>query len=84
MKSIVDREGDIIMTKTMKSFAIFIVIALLMMSVLMASAVFALDNTEAPELPVVGEELEAPMLPSVDGSDLPAPMLPNCTPTIEI
>lgn len=70
------------MTKTMKSFTIVTLIALLVMSILMASAVFALDNTAAPELPTLGEELAAPMLPEVDGSELPAPMLPNCTPTI--
>ena len=73
------------MKNSMKAFTIVTLIALLVMGIMMASAVFALDNTAAPELPTAAvEELEAPMLPTVDGEELPAPMLPNCAPTIQM
>lgn len=73
------------MKNTMKAFTIITLIALLVMGIMMASAVFALDNTVAPELPSMqAAELEAPMLPTVDGEGLPAPMLPNCAPTIQM
>ena len=69
------------MKKTMKAFTIVTLIALLVMGIMMASAVFALDNTVAPELPTA-EEVEVPMLPTVDGTtELAPPMLPNCMPT---
>ncbi len=71
------------MKNSMKAFTIVTLIALLVMSIMMASAVFALDNTAAPELPSVAGETEAPMLPSVDG-ELAAPQLPNCAPTINM
>ena len=68
------------MKNSMKAFTIVTLIALLVMGIMMASAVFALDNTAAPALPTAAE-VEAPMLPSVDGTELPAPMLPDCTPS---
>lgn len=73
------------MKNTMKAFTIITLIALLVMGIMMASAVFALDNTVAPELPTAAvSELEAPMLPTVDGEALEAPMLPHCAPTIQM
>lgn len=70
--------------KKMKAFTIVTLIALIVMGIMMASAVFALDNTDAPELPVVSgvTEEEAPALPVVDGSvaEMPAPELPYCAP----
>ena len=71
------------MKNSMKAFTIVTLIALLVMGIMMASAVFALDNTAAPELPMVAGELEAPELPTVDG-ELAPPMLPNCAPTINM
>ncbi|MBO4235604.1 MAG: hypothetical protein J5928_04090 [Firmicutes bacterium] len=71
------------MKKSMKAFTIVTLIALLVMGIMMASAVFALDNTAAPELPEAQGTLEAPELPTVDG-ELAPPMLPNCAPTINM
>lgn len=74
------------MRNTFKAFTILTLIAVLVMSIMMASAVFALDSTEAPQLPTVAGSVavEAPQLPSVGGVEAEAPQLPHCAPTVQM